>query len=240
MKKLLVILMALAVILTACAQKEAETAAPAEVPAVETPAVETPAVETPAAETPAVEAPAEEAAEAPAEEVPAEAPAETPKTSTDGEIFSVKEGDTITYKGKQIVIEDLTNQGNYITMFIDPIRYHLYAVNKPEILDNIEYTIVENNFNTDNSVKIRIKPLALGENEYLLVKDDSVKVGNATIALSTVGKDSSNQEYAYVHVNGKENWVKLGATIDTSAVSVTVKRVFYKQKQYAILDIVPK
>jgi len=236
MRKLILVLMVLAVLVTACAQqKAAEPAAPAGglTPVEETPAPEAPEspVEEPVAETPAEETPA-----------PEEAPAETPApaaTNADEQFFDVKEGDTITYKSQKIIIEDLTNQGNYATMYIDPIRYHLYAVNKPEILNNIEYQIVENNFNTANSIKLRIRPLKLEAGEYLVLKDEIVTVNNVQLTLGAVQVDSRNQESAYVYVGGIEYRVKLGETVNAGTLAVTLKSPFYKQKQYAILKIVP-
>lgn len=245
MKKIILVLLALALLVTACAQQPAaETAAPAapaEIPA-ETPAAETPAAP---AETPEEE-PVALTPAAPADETPA-APAETPKAEepaakapeSDEQFFNVKEGDTVTYKASTFTVEDLTNSGNYMTLDFNPFRFHLYALNKPEILSGIEYTIVENNFNTQNSVKLRVRPLVLGDNEYLLERTDAVDVSGKKISLAEVATDSKVGEFAYVAINGTSYWAKVGTPVTAEKLEVTLLKAFYKQRQYAILKIVP-
>lgn len=233
MKRIIALLLVLSLLLTACAQQKAVETAPVEVPAVE-PVVETPAVE-PVVETPAVEAPAEQ----PVAETPA-APAETPKAETNEQFFDVKKGDTITYKTTTFVIEDLTNSGNYMTLYFDPVRFHLYELNKPEILNGIEYTIVENNFNRQNSVKLRVKPLVLGKDEYLLEKGDAVTVKGTTLILGNTQLDERKYESAYFSIGWDEYWVGLGSTVKAGNLTITLKSAYYRQKQYAILKIVPK
>lgn len=232
MKRIIALLLVLSLLLTACAQQKAVETAPVEVPAEE-PVVETPAVETPAAPAEEPEA-VEEAAETPA------TPAETPKAETDEQFFDVKKGDSITYKTTTFVVEDLTNQGNYMTLYFDPIRFHLYALNKPEILSGIEYTIVENNFNRQNSVKLRVRSLVLGKDEYLLEKGNAATVGGKQFILGDVMLDTRATESVYFTMDLHQYWVSLGNTIDADGFSITLKSAFYKQRQYAILKIVPK
>lgn len=234
MKKILLVFLALALLLTACAQQKAtETAAPeapAEIP------TETPVVETPAAETPA--APIETPTETPVALTPA-APAEAPKAQTDEQIFEVKEGDTIAYKEKSIIVEEIANSGNYMTLKFDDFRFHLYAVNKPEILNNIEYQIVENNFNTKNSVKLRVKTVKLEKDEYMLETRGSVTVNNKRFMLGNVQQDNRGDESAYFLIGDNEYWAKVGDTVNANGLSVTLLKAFFKQRQYAILKIVP-
>lgn len=241
MKKIILVLLALALLVTACAQQPAaETtapAAPAEIPA-ETP--EAPAAETPAApaETPKEE-PVALTPPAPAVETPA-APAETPKAETDEQIFEVKEGDSFTYKTTFFLVEEIAKSGNYMTLkFENDFRFHLYAVNKPEILNGIEYQIIENNFNTKNSVKLRVKTVKLEKDEYMLETRGSVTVNNQTLMLGNVQQDNRGDESAYFLIGDNEYWAKVGDTVNAKGISVTLLKAFYKQRQYAILHIVP-
>jgi PBP1b-binding outer membrane lipoprotein LpoB len=232
MKKLLVILLALAVILTACAQKAADTAAPVETPAVETPVVEAPA------EIPA-EAPAEEAVEeTPEEEAPAEAVIEAP---TDEMNYEVAIGDSITYKDTTFLIDNIANSGNELYLNFNAFILKLKGLNKPEILNDVEYKIASNaNVQKTEKVTLNVKPLKLEKNQYLIMKDKSVTVNGTALTLGEVKMDTRSQESAYFYINGHEYWIKLGDTADADNLSVTLDEIFYQQRRYAILTIVPK
>ena len=240
MKKLLVLLLALAVIVTACAQKPAEivvvetSAAPADIPAApaETPPVETPAV--PAEETP-VETPKKEV---PKVETPV-VPAETPKA--DEMTYEVAIGDEITYKDTAFTIDNIANSGNELYLNFNAFILKLKGLNKPEILNDVEYKIASNeNVKKAGTVTLNVKPLTLEKNQYLIMKDKSVTVNNTILTLGEVKQDTSGMESAYFSVGGYEYWVKLKGTLDAGTLSVTLDRIFYQQRSYAILTIVPK
>ncbi|MBU2637455.1 MAG: hypothetical protein KJ955_00610 [Nanoarchaeota archaeon] len=237
MKKLFAILVLLSLLLTACAvEKLAEEASPSDV------AVEEPA---PLVEEPAVEAPAEEAVEEPAEEAVEEAPAEpvveTPAPS-DEQTFEVGKGDSVTYKDTTFTVEDIRNVGNemYIRFDADAYTLKLSGISKPEILNSVEYEIIDNtDYQTKSKVMLRLKPFVLGENEYLLEKSGTLTVGEKLFTLGEVKYDSSAGVSAYFNAGNYQYWVKLGSTVTVNGLSVTLLRAFYKQRQYAVLKIVP-
>lgn len=236
MKKLLVLLLALAVILTACAQKAAETTAPAETPVVETPA-EVPA-ETPVVETPAV--PAEEVPLTPAVETPV-APAETPKVESEDMTSEVAIGDKITYKDTTFTIDNIANSGNELYLNFDPFILKLQGLNNPEILNNVEYKITSNeNFRNAHTVTLNVKPLKLEKNQYLIMEDKTVTINNTVITIGEVKVDTNGLKSAYFNVNEDTYWVKLKGTVDIGKFSVTLDRAFYQQRKYAIWTIVPR
>lgn len=228
MKKLLVILLALAVILTACAQQKAEeTTAPAETPVVEIPA------EVPA-ETPVIE-------ETPAEETPAEEVIESPKVESDEMNYEVNVGDEIKYKDTMFKIDNIANSGNELYLNFNAYILKLKGLNKPEILNDVEYKITSNaNYMKAHTVTLNIKPRKLEKNQYLIMKGNSVAVNGITLALGTVKRDTRGLESAYFSVDGHEYWVKLKDTADTTNLTITLNNVFYQQREYAILTIVPK
>ncbi|MDD4878263.1 MAG: hypothetical protein PHO02_04480 [Candidatus Nanoarchaeia archaeon] len=232
MKKTLIILLAIALLVTACAQQKAAETYSAGIPA-EAPVVETP--EAPAEELPAEEV-KEESAEAQEEEPSAET-AEEPET--DERIFEVKKGDELNYKGTEFTVEELTNYGNYMTIDFNPYRFHLYEVNGPEILNGIEYTIVENNFYKLGSVKLRVRPVPLGASEYLIEKGDSITIAGTKLTLGTVQRKDRGDISAYFSSGGNEYLVMLGKTVNAGDIAVTLKSAFFRQRQYAILKIVP-
>ena len=237
MKKLLVILLALAVILTACAQKAAETTAPVETPVVETPAApEAPAVtpaETPAEETPAV----------PAEEVPLTpvVPAETPKVESDEMTYEVAIGDKITYKDTTFTVDNIANSGNELYLNFNPFILKLQRLNNPEIVNNIEYKLTSNvKYRNANTVTLNVKPLKLEKNQYLIMEDKTVTINNTVITLGEVKIDINGLKSAYFTIKEDTYWVKLTDTVDTGKFLVTLDRAFYQQRKYAIWTIVPK
>ncbi|MFA5887369.1 MAG: hypothetical protein WC852_01510 [Candidatus Nanoarchaeia archaeon] len=242
MKKLLVILLALAVILTACAQKPAEITAPVETPVAETPVAETPAEEVPL--TPAIEE--TETPAAPAEETPVvplveETTAETPKAETDEKTYEVAIGDKITYKDTTFLIDNIANSGNELYLNFNGFILKLKSLNKPEILDNVEYKITSNaNFVRTHSVTLNVSPFKLEKNQYLIMKESAVIVNNTRLVLGDVKIDTYQQESAYFSVGGYEYWVKLKDTQIAGNLSVTLDQVFHQQRRYALLTIVPK
>lgn len=238
MKKILVILLALALLLTACAQqKAAETAVPevpAEIPAEEptVPLVETPAA--PAEDTPVVPA------ETPLAETPA-APAEAPKAQTDEMDYEVAIGDKITYKDTVFTIDNMANSGNELYLNFNAFILKLKELNKPEILDNVEYKIASNeNFVKAHTVTLNVKPLKLEKDQYLIMKEKSVSVNGTTVTLGEIRVEANGQVSTYVVVNERAYWVKLKETVDAGKLSVTLDRAFYQQWHYAILTLVPK
>ncbi len=237
MKKLFAILALLSLLLTACAvEKQAEetAAAPAE-EAVEEPAAEEPAPLTP--EEPAVEAPAEEAAKETAE-VPASAP-EEPK---DEQTFEVGIGDKVTYKGTTFTVEDIENVGNEMYLRFDADAYTLKLANlrKPEILNSIEYEILDNtDYQKKLKVMLRLKLFKLGENEYLVEVRKPITISGKLFTLGEVKYDSTGGESAYFNAGKYQYWVKLGETVRVNGLSVSLLKAFYRQRQYAVLKIVP-
>lgn len=228
--------MVLAVILTACAQQKAAEIvapeAPAEIPA-ETPVVETPVTETPAAP---VETPKEE----PKAETPA-VPVEAPKAQTDEMTYEAALGDKITYKDTTFSIDNIANSGNELYLNFNSYILKLKSLNKPEILDNVAYKIESNaNFVKAHTVTLNVQPFKLGKNQYLIMKDKSVTVNGTTLLLGDVKMDTNGLESAYFYINDYEYWIKLKNTVDAGKLSVTLDSVFYQQRKYAILTIVPK
>ncbi|MDI6737893.1 MAG: hypothetical protein QME12_05265 [Nanoarchaeota archaeon] len=239
MKKIIVIMLAFALLLTACAQqKAAETAMPA-VPesSAEAPAIETP--EAPAAETneePVALIPAEEEpAAAPKEETPAHAP------ETDEMNYEVNIGDEIKYKDTAFSIDNIANSGNELYLNFNAYILKLKGLNKPEILNDVAYKIASNaNYVKDHTVTLNVQPFKLGKNQYLIMKDKSVNVNGTTLLLGDVKMDTNGLESAYFYIKDYEYWIKLKQTVDATNLSVTLDSAFHQQKKYAILTIVPR
>lgn len=239
MKKLFAILVLLSLLLTACAvEKPAEDAAeePAE---AEEPAAEEPAPLVP--EEPAAEVPAE--AEEPAAETPAEeAPEEPAAPVSDEQTFEVGIGDKVTYKGTTFTVEDIENVGNEMYLRFDADAYTLKLANlrKPEILNSVEYELLDNtDYQKTHKVMLRLKPFKLGENEYLVEVRKPITVSGKLFTLGEVKYDSTGGESAYFNAGNYQYWVKLGETVRVNGLSVSLLRAFYKQRQYAVLKIVP-
>ena len=117
----------------------------------------------------------------------------------------------------------------------------LKGINKPEILNDVEYKLASNaNYRNAHTVTLNVKPLKLEKDQYLIMKDKTVTVNNTVITVGEVKVDTSGLESAYFNVNDHTYWVKLKATVDADKLSVTLDRVFYQQRNYAIWTIVPK
>lgn len=243
MKKIAVILLMACLFLAACVvQKPVETPAPAETP-TETPVQQPEAqpevpVEAPAAQPPSpVETPAETPVEA-----PVEAPVEKPAESTT-QLITIAKGDKVDYKGKPILIDYIGDYGLTVDLFVDKTYLHLKNMRSPEILNGIEYEIVENMFfKKNNTVTLSIKPLVLGKDEYFVRMQESAVVNGTKVQLNGVKQDSSSKDIsAYVQIASllsKEEWVKLGDTVTIGGFDITLVRAFWNTGQYAVLKIV--
>lgn len=234
MKKFVMLIAVLALMLTACAVEpvaEPEEEVPAEVPeeAPAEPAVEEPAVEEPEAEE-----------EVPEEEVPEEPEAEEEVPEiVNGQLFQVKEGDSITYSGKTIEIVDLTNYGSLLEVNVDGVRFKLLGTQSPEIVNELEIEIIENTFNENNMVKISVDRFEAAQDEYMISKSQYVTVSGTLVQLDEV-KEDKTVIAAYVTIGSRQNRMKVGDTLTQSGLEVTLQRAFWKFREYAVLKVVPQ
>lgn len=238
MKKILLVILALTLLLTACAQQKEDAA-----PSAETPAAEAPAAPEAPAETPLVQETPAEAPASPKEETKTETPAEVPKPEAakeKGQTYEVTIGDEVKYNGITFKVEDIKNNGNQLYLNFDPYILRINGLNKPEILSDIEFTITDNTkFMSDHSVALNVKPLVLGKDEYFLEFKEIVKIGNYTLELGEVKYDQGGYDSAYFITNEKQYWARLGTPVTAEKLEVTLLKAFYRQRQYAILKIVP-
>jgi len=232
MKKFVMLIAVLALMLTACAVEP--VAEPAETPEVPDEAPAEPAVEEPAVEEPAVEEPDAE------EELPEEVEeAEEEAEIVNGQLFQVKEGDTVSYGGKTIEIVDLTNYGSLMEVNVDGVRFKLLGTRSPEIVNDLEIEIVENTFNENNMVKISVDRFEAAKDEYMISKSQYVTVSDTLVQLDEV-KEDKTVIAAYVTIGERQNRIKLGETLAQSGLEVTLQRAFWKFREYAVLKVVPQ
>lgn len=176
-----------ALFIAGCAQQPAQPTDPA--------GPEQPTEAPAAAEEPLPPVPAEVPVEAPVAETPKEVPViATPAPAASEEKYTllVKKGDIVTYKGHRIVIDDI-GSGTYILFDVDGYKSKFFQSKTSEIVNGLKVTYEQSFFNTNSSIQISFEPFKLGENEHLLDRKETVKVGNHTLRLDDIKIDTSIQ-----------------------------------------------
>lgn len=234
MKRGLFVVLALALLITACAKEEA--------PAEELPAEEVPEETTPAC--------ADKCGDGTCDEIVCMAvgcPCSETKESCaadcgDERSFRVKEGDTISYRGKTILVSDVDNYGSLVYLEEGVEKLKLVNTKNPEIWNNYEYVISESTFNKDRSVTITIKPLVLGKDEYLFYKLDKKAIAGKTVEIGRVYSDASGVPMATVSVNEGDvsEGIRLNQPAEIEGLEFTLLRAFKTSNEYAIIKIVQK
>jgi len=242
MKKLAIILLILSILLTACAIEAPVEETPGELEEETVPEETVPEepIEEPVEEEVVEEEPEEPIEEPVEEEVVEEEVVEDEEG--DANLFEIMQGDTVPYDGKSILVEDIGKYGSEVYLKEGAYRIKLSGTRSPEIVNNLEYEIVENTFNKNSKVKISIKPPVFGEDEYLVQKGTYVTVNNTKIELEFVRSEKVGTASAYFSVQDivSDKWIKLGETKEVNGFEITLQRAFWKSRQYAVLKIVQK
>lgn len=175
-----------------------------------------------------------------AEPVVAEEPMPPPAAKNPNE-FYIKKGDSITYKGNAINIEDITNGGSLVSLILpDSTRLNIAGTKTPEISNGMEFEITAVNFTKDRSVTLNIKDFVPGQNEYFLSKGEKADVAGSHVELGSITTDSGYNTWVNIAIDETDYTVKLGETKTTGNFEITALRAFYRNKESALLKIIPK
>ena len=227
MKKL-VVLLALLILVSGCAQQLME-----EAPAKEEPApVVQPVEEEPV---PIVEAVVEQPK--PAEPVVNE--------SLGGDKYKLHLNVPFTFEGKQVLVTDLDVSAARVVVSVDVVEAKLIRTKEVEIVNGLEIFVDRyDNFGLSDPrtfIVLSIKKFVLGENEYLVMRDSPVLLPNGQkVSVGNTRVDSTDVRTAPVAIGSDSSDLVQGRTERFGNYTVTNVKTFVKDKSYAVLKIVPR
>lgn len=147
-------------------------------------------------------------------------------------------GSKVTIDGKLITMKEMTFDYD-ITFVIDGQEYMVSETNKPEILAGVEITVKKVSFDPEGKETYAITKIVKytpGANEYLMFKDDIVKVGEKSIKLTEFNSDGS----IYVRVESTEDRIREGDTKTIRDLKITNVKTNLRaitSEKYSILRI---
>jgi len=156
--------------------------------------------------------------------------------------YSLIYGDIIIAHGMNLGIVDMTSNSK-LTLSIDGVEEKIQDTKVEEIFNNYYFSILDYNYKGESSqsnVTLKVAPVILGDNEYILIKDET---------LTTLGKEitlveSREDNYIKVTVCDEgtvfcDSYVNIAKSEEEIIREITVGNVkpFYHISEYAIVSI---
>ena len=226
MKKL-VILLALLILVSGCAQQIME----------ETPAKQEPVVEQPV--------PVEEPAPVVEQPVPVENATSVVEEALGEGKYKLKINVPFTFEGKKVLITDLDTSATRVVVSVDEVEAKLIRTKEIEVVNGLEMfvdTYVNHGLEDSRTfVVMGIKKFVLGGNEYLVMRDAPILLPNGQqVSVGVTRVDSTDVRTAPVSVGSDSSDLVQGQSARFGNYTVTNVKTFVRDKSYALLKIVPR
>jgi hypothetical protein len=142
--------------------------------------------------------------------------------------------------GKSVTINKIYSTGE-IDLTVDNTKTSIKETGSEEIINNLWITMIsKSGILKETSVILKIEPVILDDNQYLLEKNVLTKIQGKWFSISESKSNGNIQLIVYNSQDSKSSesyGLKHGETININGLSVTNVRNFYKVNQYAILEI---
>jgi hypothetical protein len=89
--------------------------------------------------------------------------------------------------------------------------------------------------NENNTLTLKIKPLSLGPNEYLIYRNQPLGLNGKYIKMTKVGRDDATFEATDDHYGQR---ILIGKTEEVGGFDITPIRTFYRNEHFALVKIV--
>jgi len=154
--------------------------------------------------------------------------------------YNISEGETIKILDKTITLKRIY-QNPEIVLLVDGTEYTIKQTKQQEIIEDITAEIILTNTDDlkNSYIVIKLEPLNLNDNEYIIRKNEITNVGTKDIILSESSSDGSIKINVYnkdTTIGYTEN-LNHGETATTNGLAVTNIKNYYLVNQYAIVQI---
>ncbi|HIJ05159.1 MAG TPA: hypothetical protein HA370_03545 [Nanoarchaeota archaeon] len=154
--------------------------------------------------------------------------------------YDFYEGDTKEILGKSITLEKIYLNPQ-IDITVGDTETGIKETKTEEIIEDVKIMIweIQDNYQEEKYVTLKIEKLELGENEYIIQKNEKRTIGTKDILL----EESRTNGYIQVTVFNKgtsigdTESVKHGESVEINEVTVTNLKNYYKIEQYAWVTI---
>lgn len=231
MKKL-VILLALLILVSGCAQQVMK----------EAPAKEVPASVVHEQTAPVVQPPEQPKAEPPK---PVENATSVVEEALGEGKYKLKINVPFAFEGKKVLITDLDTSATRVVVSVDDVEAKLIRTKEVEVVNGLEVFVdmYENHGLEDSRtfVVLGIKKFVLGDNEYLVMRDSPVFLPNGQkVSVGVTRVDSTDVRTAPVSIGSDSSDLVQGQYARFGNYTVTNVKTFVRDRSYAILKIVPR
>lgn len=154
--------------------------------------------------------------------------------------YNLSEGETIKVLGKTITLKRIY-QNPQIELVVDGEQTTIKQTKNQEIIDDITIEIILTNTDNlkDNYVVLKIEPLILEDNQYIVEKNKITNIGNKDLILDSSKSDGSITINVYDKGTkiGDEDNLKRGETSTIYGLTITNVHNYYMVNQYAIVEV---
>jgi hypothetical protein len=170
---------------------------------------------------------------------------EEKSSETQGLYYTFYLDETQTIFDVEITLDKIGGSDGVATFYINGEKKTFEQTKLLEIIEGLYMFVQERNYmgssSSDNYVVLKIEELGLEYNQYVVYKNFKVQTGDYFVLLTEA--QSSGKIHLNVYDQGlitsDEGYVREGETEDFLDITITNMNSFYKEGQYAVIEINP-